>query len=106
MDNNPRPAKIARHTAPSDMSSLPSYSPFEERHPPHYPVLGQANDASQQSREFFPVTLEPEVWRTAENGHVLYSTSVVAPSQQHFAFSPQTFAKEEPVPGNYTWSAA
>jgi hypothetical protein len=106
MDNQPRPAKIARHAAPSDMSSLPLYSPFEERHLPSYPVLGPSNDPAHQSREYFPVTLEPETWSAAENGHTVYSTSPVPPPQQHFAFSPQPFAKEEPLPGHYTWSAA
>ncbi len=106
MDNNPRPAKIARHTTSSNMSSLSSYSPYEERHLPLYSVLDPANDPAQQSRDYFPVTLEPETWSTAENGHVVYSTSMVAPSQEHFTFSSQTYAKEEPLPGNYTWSAA
>jgi hypothetical protein len=106
MDNNPHPAKAARHAAPSEMSSLPSYSPFEERQPPPYSVLGSAHDPAQPSRDYFPVTLEPETWSTAENGHVLYSTSMVPPSQQHFTFSSQSFAKDEPLPGSYTWSAA
>jgi hypothetical protein len=106
MDNNQRPAKVVRHAAASEMSSLPSYSPFEERQPPPYPVLGPANDPAQPSRDYFPVTLEPETWSTAENGHVLYSTSMVPPSQQHFTFSSRSFPKDEPLPGNYTWSAA
>lgn len=106
MDNQSRPVKIARHAAPADMSSLPPYSPFEERHLLSYPVLGPTNDPAQQSRDYFPVTLEPESWSTAENDHVMYSTSAVPPSQQHFTLSSQSFAKEEPLPGNYTWSAA
>jgi hypothetical protein len=106
MDNQPRPAKIAKHSVSSDMSSLPPYSQFEERHLPSYPVLGPANDPGQQSRDYFPVTLEPETWSAAENSHTLYRTSVIAPSQQHFTFSPQSFGKEEPLPGSYTWSAA
>jgi hypothetical protein len=105
MDNNPRPVKVTRHATPSEMSTLSSYSPFEERQPPPYSVLSPANDSAQPSRDYFPVTLEPEAWSTAEHGHVLYSTSMVPSSQQHFTFSSQSFAKDEPLPGHYTWSA-
>lgn len=106
MGNNSRLAKVARHAAPSDISSLPSYPPFEERHPPPYSVLGTPNDPAQPSRDYFPVTLESETWSTAESGHVLCSTSMDPPSQQNFTFSSQPFPKDEPLPGNYTWSAA
>jgi hypothetical protein len=106
VDGNLHPAKSARNSGPSDVSAMPLYHHFDDRVPPPYTALAQADDPGQPSRDYYPVTLGPETWSAAENGSMVYSTSTLPPSQPHFTFSSQPFLKDEALPGNYTWSAA